>query len=194
MFKLIIASFFFISINSFGQLQTSSQLYDKIVSDICNCTKNCPENRISPVIDSCYLVSIKNNYAALQHLGYDSTDKTSLSNLTSKLIYPRIEKNCPETFAKFNNQFHSIEKGELKFTGKFISQTPDYKNKCYRLVLQSNETNEKKEFKNAFSINEEDRGDIITATYRTKKNKKTNKKEFEIITTSSYGARPVKRR
>jgi len=193
MFKLILTSFFFISLNSFGQLQTSAQLYDKIVSDICNCTKKCPANRISPVIDSCYMVSIKNNYVALQHLGYDSTDKTSLSNLTSKSIFPRIEKNCPETYAKLNNQLHSTEKGALKFTGRFISQTPDYKNKCYRLVLQSNETNEKKEFENAFSISEEDRGDIITATYRTKKNKKTNKKEFEIISTSSYGTRPVKK-
>jgi hypothetical protein len=50
-----------------------------------------------------------------------------------------------------------------------------------------------KEFKNAFSVNEEDIVDIITATYRTKKNKKTNKNEFEIISTSSYGTRPVKR-
>ena len=99
---------------------------------------------------------------------------------------------CTDTYARLLKEVEEYNASKLTFTGKFISQTPNYEKKYYVLIFQSMQTKEKKEFHSTISIGEDERNDDITIEYEVVKNKDTNREELVVKSVSSVGVRPVK--
>jgi tetratricopeptide (TPR) repeat protein len=167
----------------------AGEVYDSIVSEICNCTHTNQTQKASIIIDSCYELSIRNNYKALQKLGLDSTTHAGREKLNNEIMTNRFRLYCRDTYAKFSEEVEKeVEKnniGKLTFTGRFISQTLNYKKEYYILILQSTQTKEKKEFHSDLSANENERNHDITVEYVVEKNKKTNQEELVVKSISS---------
>ena len=151
-----------------------------MLSEICSCAHSNQRQKASVIIYSCYQLSIKNHYEALQKLGIDSTTQDGQNRLYNEVMANKFSLYCKDIQAKLEKEVEEDNASKLTFTGRFISQTPNYKKKYYVLILQSTQTKEKKEFHSTMSLSENARNDDITVEYEVVKNKETNREELVV--------------
>lgn len=192
MTPLLLLTFCFLTLSSCGQNTNDKEIYDKMVSEICSCSQTNQTQKASVQIDSCYKLSIRNNYKTLQKLGIDSATQDGQNKLYKEVMANKFPLSCKYTYARLMKEFKEYNASKLTFTGKFISQTPNNKKKFYVLILQSIQTKEKKEFHSTISVDEDKRNDEITVEYEVVKNKETNREELIVKNVSTLGFRPVK--
>ena len=193
--NLLFIVFCLLTLSSCGQTKTanSQEVFDKMISEICSCSQTIPLQKTSTQIDYCYKLSIKNNYKILQQLGIDSSTEAGRLKLYNELLSNRLRLKCKDVYSKLMQEFEVTNQSKLTFTGKFISQTPNYEKKYYVLILESKQTKDKKEFHSNIQVLENEQNDDITVEYEVVKNKQTNEEELIVKTISSVGIRPVKK-
>jgi hypothetical protein len=192
MTRLLFLPSCFLTLASCGQNPNDKEIYDKMVSEICSCSQTSFTQKASILVDSCYKLSIKKNYKTVQILGIDSATQDGQNKLYNEIMANKFRLYCTDTYARLMKEAKEYNASTLTFTGKFISQTPNYEKKYFVLLLQSTQTKEKKEFHSTISINEDQRNDDITVEYEIVKSKETNQEELLVKSASSVGVRPVK--
>ena len=192
MTRLLLLPFCLLTLTSCAQKPNDKEVYDKMVSEICSCSQTTQTQKASVLIDSCYKSSIKKNYETLQKLGIDSATQDGQNKLYNEVMANKFRLLCKDAYTRLIKEGEKYNASKLKFTGKFISQTPNYEKMFYVLILQSTQTKEQKEFHTTISIDESSRNDDITVEYEIVNNKQTNKDELIVKSVSSFGVRPVK--
>ncbi len=172
-------------IEEFCSTSNDKDVYDSMASEICSCAHTNQTQKALVIVDSCYRLSIKNNYKKLQKLGIDSTTQDGQNKLYNEVMANKFRQYCRDIDDKTMKEVEEEDASKLTFTGRFISQTLNNGKKYYVLVLQSTRTKEKKEFHSDMSVNEDEQSREITVEYEVVKNKETKQKELVVKSISS---------